>query len=259
VGVTNPYLRHPALAVTTMLTVNELSHGRAMLGVGAGGAMSLGPFQLTADSPVIRVQHFLELATAVRAGDSYPGYEPADISLDAAQYPLPLYVGARGPRLNTMASEYADGAFIAGMPPYRFAEATGWARSVHPIDVALYPSVAFSEAAREHHRPEMVWSLLDSPDGVRVRFGLEQADLAAAADALRQGDSQPARALITPAMQEELMLVGDPPAVGAKLAAMVQELEPTSIGLALIQNDLVDGINQAAEAFAAMSRILETG
>ena len=79
--------------------------------------------------------------------------------------PLPVFVGARGPRLNRLASELADGAFVSGMPPFRYPAVVDWARSERPIDIALYPSVAFTEEAVERHRPEMIWSLLDTPAG----------------------------------------------------------------------------------------------
>src|ERR1700678_147814 len=46
VAVTNPYLRHPATTAATALTVHELSGGRMVLGMGAGGDLALGPAQL---------------------------------------------------------------------------------------------------------------------------------------------------------------------------------------------------------------------
>ncbi|MEZ5250121.1 MAG: LLM class flavin-dependent oxidoreductase [Ilumatobacteraceae bacterium] len=46
VGVTNPYLRHPAVTATTMATVHELSGGRGVLGLGPGGHLALGPVGL---------------------------------------------------------------------------------------------------------------------------------------------------------------------------------------------------------------------
>src|SRR5438046_1943147 len=37
-GVTNPYTRHPFQTVSALATLDELSGGRALLGVGAGGS-----------------------------------------------------------------------------------------------------------------------------------------------------------------------------------------------------------------------------
>ncbi len=255
VGVTNPYLRTPALVVTTMLTVHELSGGRTVLGVGAGGSLSLAPFGLQADRPVGRIRHFLELAGAVADGLPGPGYRPTATAVRAGDRPLPIFVGARGPRLNQLASELADGAFVSGLPPFRYREVIGWARSVRPIEIALYPSVAFGAEAREHLRAGMVHALADSPASVRTRLAVSETDLRTALAALSAGDQEPARALVTDALQEQLMLVGEPDDVGQRLAALVREHHPDSIGLAVTQPDMEDGLRQAARALAVMKRL----
>ena len=193
-GITNPYVRHPGVAAASMLTIHELSGGRAVLGVGAGGQMSLAPFGLRASRPVDRVREFLDVARAVAAGTPAAGYSPSDVAVTeaAAGTPLPVFVGARGPRLNRLASERADGAFVAGMPPFRYPAVVGWARSVRPIDIALYPSVAFTEKAVERHRPEMIWALLDTPPEIREELGLDGGAVKAAAEAIRNGNPEPA-------------------------------------------------------------------
>ena len=254
-GITNPYVRHPGVTAASMLTIHELSGGRAILGVGAGGQMSLSPFGLHASQPVARVREFLCIARAAATGTQAPGYSPSDVAVTAAAAgaPLPLFVGARGPQLNRLASEQADGAFVAGMPPFRYPAVVGWARSKRPIDIALYPSAAFTDEAVERHRPEMIWSLLDTPPQVREELGLDAEAVRAAADAIRGGDPEPARRLVDDTVLQRLMLVGQPSAVGERLAELVREHRPTSIGLALVQDDLHEGVAHVAEAFAAMS------
>ena len=133
------------------------------------------------------------------------------------------------------------------------ADVVGWARSVHPIDIALYPSVAFTEKAVERHRPEMIWSLLDTPPEVREELGLDGDAVKAAAEAIRDGDPEPARALVDDTVLERVMLVGQPSLVGRRLAELVREHRPTSVGLALVQDNLHEGVCHTAEAFAAMT------
>ena len=254
-GITNPYVRHPGVAAASMLTIHELSGGRAVLGVGAGGQMSLAPFGLRASRPVDRVREFLDVARAVATGTPAAGYSPSDVAVTnaAGGAPLPVFVGARGPRLNRLASERADGAFVAGMPPFRYPAVVGWARSVRPIDIALYPSVAFTEKAVERHRPEMIWALLDTPPEIREELGLDGQAVRAAAEAIRGGDPEPARTLVDDTVLERVMLTGRPSVVGRRLADLVREHRPASIGLALVQDDLHEGVCDAAEAFAAMT------
>ena len=254
-GVTNPYVRHPGVTAASMLTIHELSGGRAVLGVGAGGQMSLSPFGLQPTRPLHRVGEFLGIARAVATATPAAGYTPSDVAVceASAGSPMPVFVGARGPRLNRLASERADGAFVAGMPPFRYPAVVGWARSVRPIDIALYPSVAFTDTAADRHRPELIWSLLDTPPETREQLGLDLDAVRAAAEAIRAGDPEPARTLIDDPMLERLMLAGPPPVVGRRLAELVRDHRPASIGLALVQDDLHGGASHAAEAFAAMT------
>ncbi len=254
VGVTNPYLRHPGATAATMLTVHELSGGRAKLGIGAGGEMSLAPYGLVASRPVAALADAIRIARAVGANQPTEGYEPPDLAVteQAIGVPLPIFVGARGERLNRLASEVADGAFVAGMPPFRYAEVVGWARSVRPIPIELFPSVAFTEEAIERHRPELIWSVHDAPAEVRERFGLDPAVVAAAAASLRMGDRGPASRIIDDELLRELLLIGTPGEVGRALAELVDIHRPSAVGLALLQDDVADGIDMAAAAFAAM-------
>lgn len=257
VGVTNPYVRHPGAAMASMATIAELGSGRTVLGVGAGGAMSLGPFGLAAEQPVVEVQRFLDVATAARDGRATDGYTPSDVAVASVAPRVSLYVGARGPRLNTLASQRADGAFVAGLPPFRFDEVIGWARSVRPIEIALYPSVAFDDDDRERHRPEMIWSLLDAPPAVAANLGVERDEIEAAAEAVRRGDPRLAASLIDDELLGQLMLLGEPADVGRRLAALVHRFRPNSIGLAVVTDDLPGVIDAAAVAFDAMRTSLE--
>ncbi len=254
VGITNPYLRHPGATATTMLTIHELSGGRAVLGIGAGGQISLGPYCVEPARPTSTIREAIRIARAVAGGYETDGYAPPDLALteEAGGRPLPIVVGARGERLNRLASEVADGVFVAGLPPFRYEEVIAWARSERPIDVALYPSVAFTDEAVEHHRPEMIWALLDTPDAVRDRLELDLGALQAAAAALRGGDAEPARRIVTDEVLQDVLLLGSPAEVGSTLADLVEAYRPASIGLALLQADLHGGITASAEAFAAM-------
>ena len=257
-GITNPYVRHPGVSVASAATIAEVAGPRVVLGVGAGGAMSLGPFELSAERPVAAVRDFLAIARAGRKGTAVDGYVPSDLAVAAMAPAVPVFVGARGPRLNTLASERADGVFVAGMPPFRFGDVVGWARSARPIEVALYPSAALDDAGRERHRPEMIWSLFDAPPDLAERFQLDPGRIAAAAESLRSGDREPASALIDDDLLAELMLVGTPSEVGRQLAELTRQHRPSSIGLALIADDLAGTIDLAAEAFAVMRAELGT-
>src|SRR5207244_12822606 len=98
---------------------------------------------------------------------------------------LPLFIGSRSPRINRLASELADGAFVAGLPISQIPEVVGWARAVRDIPIALYVSVAFESEDVERARPQMVWALVNSSDATVAPTGHPRSAVQAATEALQ--------------------------------------------------------------------------
>lgn len=254
IGISNPFTRHPALTTTTAHTLHELSGGRAILGVGAGGELALGPFQLRVTKPVSAVDRFIRIARAVATRSATEGYVPADGAVgNREDLPaLPLYVGARGEMLNRLASRVADGAFVSGIAPLFYEDTLRWIRHEHPIDVALYSSVAFTEQEIEKLRPQMIWALHNSPEATRRRLDVDDGELEQAVATMRNGDDTLARAFVTDSLLREVLVVGSPEEVGLRLGEFVRMHRPTSIGLALATADVRGATVRAAAAMAVM-------
>jgi 5,10-methylenetetrahydromethanopterin reductase len=250
VGITNPYVRHPAMTAVSMMTINELSGGRAVLGLGVGGGMALDPFGLKPSHPLASMRRALETVRAVTHGSPAGEYAPPRHAITAPR--MPIFVGSRSPRINRLASGCADGAFIAGVPVSQVAEVVGWARSVRPIQVALYVSAAFEPEDVERARPEMAWGLVNSSDATIALTGHTRGEFEAVSLALQAGDDQPARALMTDDVLRHMLVWGSPSQIGVRLAELVRELRPDSIGLSLLQDDIPRAMDACADAFAAM-------
>ncbi|HEY2595750.1 MAG TPA: LLM class flavin-dependent oxidoreductase [Chloroflexota bacterium] len=257
VGVTNPYVRHPAMTAVSMMTVHELSAGRAILGIGVGGNMALDPLGLTSVKPLASMREALETLRAATRAERGGSYVPRDGAIRAPD--MPIFVGSRSRRINRLASERADGAFVAGIPVSQAAEVVGWARSVRRIPIALYISVAFEPEDVERARPEMAWGLLNSSDATIALTGLPRAAFESVTVALQRGDREPARQLMTDSVLRHMLLWGSPDEIGTRLAALVQELRPDSIGLSLLQVDVPKALDACADTFAAMRRKLARG
>lgn len=114
-AVTNPLTRHPAITAASIATIDDISGGRALLGIGAG------------DRPVAalgfdaaRLQLMRDSVGAIRrllAGDTVdmtaPGFALRDAHLRfPARADLPLYLSASGPRMLELAGEIADGVIL---------------------------------------------------------------------------------------------------------------------------------------------------
>lgn len=255
VGITNPYVRHPAMTAVSMMTVHELSGGRAMLGLGVGGNLALGPLGITPVHPLATVRTALRTIRAVVRGERNDGYSPPATAMTAPD--LPLYIGSRGPLINRLASRAADGAFVAGLPVSQLAEVVGWARSVRDIPIALYVNVAFEAEDVERARPQMVWALVNASEATLALIGQPRSAFQAATDALQAGDLDPARRLMTDDILRHVLVWGNPAQIGAALAQLVRDLRPASIGISLLQSDIPRALEASAATFVAMRRELD--
>jgi alkanesulfonate monooxygenase SsuD/methylene tetrahydromethanopterin reductase-like flavin-dependent oxidoreductase (luciferase family) len=159
VGITSPLLRHPGAIAATAATLDELSHGRALVGLGVGGHESLAPFGLATDRPVGVLRDAISLIRAVFASTPAPGYEPPAHAM-AARASIPIWIGARGPQLTALAARDADGLFLSGCSHAQHDEIIPRVRAIAPIAVALYQSASDRMSAPSVYRWDDVGGLL---------------------------------------------------------------------------------------------------
>jgi 5,10-methylenetetrahydromethanopterin reductase len=257
VAVTNPYLRHPAVTASAMAAVAELSGGRAILGLGAGGGVALDPVGIARTDPLKRTRAAVRIARAVGGGRATEGYRPPGPEGNALPEPLPVYIGARGEAFNRYASAEADGAFLGGIPFADLGAVVGWTRSVRPVDIALYPSVIFNGEDLEWARPRFIFAFLDTPASTRRHAGLAEDQVRRAVESFEQGDEVPARRLITDDVLASLAIIGDPGVIASRLAQLVTAHRPASIGVCLrTPLPLRERLGDVREVFTLMSKLL---
>jgi phthiodiolone/phenolphthiodiolone dimycocerosates ketoreductase len=117
-GVTEPFRRHPATLAQAFVTVDHLSRGRAILGIGNGERENTEPYGIPFTKRVAR----LEEALAIVRHLWQSGGEPVDFDgsiwrLRRALFTTPLYKGkapkiwvaAHAPRMLGLAGRFADG------------------------------------------------------------------------------------------------------------------------------------------------------
>jgi alkanesulfonate monooxygenase SsuD/methylene tetrahydromethanopterin reductase-like flavin-dependent oxidoreductase (luciferase family) len=164
VGIASVVLHHPGALAARWKTLDELAPGRAVLGIGLGGHLSLEPFGLSFERPVATMRSAIRTIRAVCAASGGEGY--THMAHAAPERRVPIFVASKGPQINGLAAREADGVFLSGFDLDVLDEPVAWARSAgRPVDVALYASVRFVPTGR----PDPT-SLVGSPE--RVAEGL---------------------------------------------------------------------------------------
>ena len=162
--VTNPVTRHTAMTASAAATLQEVSGGRVVLGVGRGDSslayLGYGPL------PLVRFAGYLERLQAYLRGEEV-AFDPDDVpglpgldSLGCAMVPtastirwlptsqpkVPVDVAGSGPKVIALAARLADGVtFAVGADLQRLAtmlEITRSARQAAGLDSASFSTAA---------------------------------------------------------------------------------------------------------------------
>ena len=111
--VTNPYLRHPAVIAAAASTLDEISDGRAFVGIGAGAGLGKLGVLRSPPAPTVRkaVQIIKELLSGNVLNPRWDAYQnPCElIKLESPpQHTVPILIGTRSPKIAKIAGELAD-------------------------------------------------------------------------------------------------------------------------------------------------------
>ena len=235
-GVTNPYTRNAAITASSIASINELSGGRAILGIGPGDKATFDKMGIDWDKPLSRVRETVLAIRAFLAKEqvSQAGFKGAQMSFTTSK--IPIYIGAQGPKMLELAGAISDGVLINASHPDDFkfavpmihagAEKAG--RKPEDVQVCAYASFsADKDPAKAVNASKIVVAFIvaGSPENVLERHGIGMYEAKAISDAISRFDFKGAMDGVTPRMTEAFSISGAP----ADCRARIDELLSTGV------------------------------
>lgn len=248
-GIVNVFSRTPALVGQSIATLDSLSDGRAILGLGASGPQVIkGWHGLDYDRPVQRTREVVDIVRTILRRDrlTYEG-EVFDLQmgLKLINHPLrpdvPIVIASMGPTNVAMTAEVADGWMPVLFSPSQATDVWGDALAegrsrrsseLGPLEVMPAVSIGAVESEGERQTAEMLaragLALYIGGMGSRrrnfyndlvTRYGYVD-EAAQIQELYLSGKQQEAMGRITSAMLDEFAIIGDVDAVRDKLTAL---------------------------------------
>ena len=244
--------RTPAMTAMTAATLDVMSSGRFRLGLGVSGPqVSEGWHGVPFPRPVSRTREYVEIVRAALAREGpleYSGREfqlpvdggiglgkPLKLLAKPIQDPIPIYLGAVGPKAVAQTAEIADGWLPFGFNPRNADELLAPIRaSGRDIDVAPVVMVAVDDdqsKARDLARPWLT-IYMGGMGAKGKNFYVEAAERAGHGDSAREvqrlfmeGDRAGAAAALSDELIESNSICTDM----ASLPARVKEFEEAGV------------------------------
>jgi len=116
-GVMPIYSRTPVASAQTIATLDEMSGGRAVLGIGVSHKVTVeGWYGQPLEKPVRDMREYVGIVRAILRGEDPPQGERFNSSFRFMGYEprpdIPIYIGALSPRMLRLAGELGDGVVL---------------------------------------------------------------------------------------------------------------------------------------------------
>jgi 5,10-methylenetetrahydromethanopterin reductase len=258
VGILSPYLRHPVVLAREAAALAEASSGRFTLGLGVGrGAVNYLGIDLARQTPVATHREALEIVRRVLGGEAFehegtvfraaiPAASPAAVR---GRPPVPLWIGATGPRMLELAGALADGVILPSLTTPAFlrhahqrlaagAARTGRALDGFPVAGVLVCSIdrdgrRARDGARRATATYLANKLQNIKNDTLLRAaGLGEADLAPLRDAVARGEGGDLAPYCTDDVLRRTSVVAGTP---AECVAILERLGEAGLTLPLLE------------------------
>jgi len=260
-GITNPYVRHPGTTASAVAGLDELTGGRAFVGLGSGGALALGPLGIERRRPLDAVGETVRCLRELFSGATLD-FEGEHVRfrqarLAYARADIEIMLAGRGPRMIELASRTADGFYLSYVHKDTIADTVATLREGNslrasagrPFTISYSTAIVTSDADMAAARADLTFRLLDSPPAIRRRIGFGDAHAAAIRAALQSGGPRAAARHVEEEWVAQFALVGDTASVSTELRSLMADNQIDEFLLAVSDLDTAPELFERTAAF----------
>ena len=230
VGVVNPYTRSPALLGMGAATLDRLSGGRIVLGLGRSDSDVIhGRMGIKYRAPLSRLRGAVQMLRPLLAGeristdDDEVRLTDVALALRPQQQRLPIYLAAIGHRALQLAGEVADGVLLNAYTPVEYVRwavetvrnaAANAGRQPDAVEIACMMTVRLTDDpdALMHSLRERMARLIAEPytgETLLSRGGFDTSILRPVRELLERGDESTAARYVPEYLADACCLLGD--------------------------------------------------
>ena len=240
-GIMNAFTDTPAAMASFFCTLNEISDGRAVLGIGPGDLSTLPKLAINAEKPVARLEEAVLQIRKLCAGDQvnksgmqffdYDGAKLTGVNLPDKKKGVPIYIGAQGPKVLELAGKVGDGALINASNPKDFQIAIPIIKKASDavgkknFDIGAYTAMSIDQSekkARNAAKIVAAFIAAGSPPDLLTRHGLNLDNVAKIKAALGKFDFKTVGELVGDKEIDAFTIAGTPEMVKAKCADLTK-------------------------------------
>jgi len=220
-GVTNPYTRNVAVTASSIASINDISGGRAILGIGPGDRATFDAMGIAWEKPLTVVKESVSVLRDLLAKKRVEAHGMTGAQLSFKSGDIPIYIGAQGPKMLEMAGMIADGVLVNASHPDDFkyavplvkkgAEKAG--RDPEEVEICAYTCFSADKSydkAKNEAKKVVAFIVAGSPETILQRYGIKQEEAAAVSSAIGKGDFGSALGAVNDTMIEAFSVSGTP-------------------------------------------------
>ena len=254
--LTNGYTRHPAVTAAAAATVNELSGGRLLVTLLAGGSMVLSPMGIERARPARVVADSVQVLRRLWSGDEV-SWRGQTCSLDRARLgmgpqSIPIWIAGRGPRLLELAGQQADGVILTVKPDLGAALSligSAAAAAGRPGPHCFYLGrICYTPELLEGQRRTLSFVLMDSPPRVLQSLGLTPDEIEVVEHAAGANHPELVDELVTDALLQRYQVAGTAEECRAEVEELAREHSLSGVLIDALSEDLDENLAVLADS-----------